>query len=149
MQLMSLYWQACRWSKERGTVARFYPVSWNARFPMRQQAAYGQQYFQDNYSVADIVLDRTEKPFTPKIPTGFILLGIEWWNGEPAALDKNYWYTPVWSHEFWFQYPSCHPIPLGGSDISWRRATPGQPWQCRFLRECHGETQNRQNMTGK
>lgn len=61
---------------------------------MRQQAAHGQQYFQDNYSAADIVLNQTEKLLTPKMHQASSYLGSNDGDRECAALDKNYWNTP-------------------------------------------------------
>lgn len=37
------------------------------------------------------------------------------------AFEKS---LPACSHQFWFQYPSCHSTPGGVSYISWRLATP-------------------------
>ena len=82
------YRQACRWSEEWGTVARFHPVRWNARSPMKQQAAHGQQYFQDNHHAADISQNRTEKLLTPKCHQASFYSGSNDGDRESASSKK-------------------------------------------------------------
>lgn len=125
MQLMSLYWQACRWSEERGTVARFYPVSWNARFRMRQQAAHGQQSLSRQlFSGRHSPKSDWEAVYTQNAlrhhPTRVRMMEIE----NVLPWTRIIGIHRVCSHGFWFMYPSCHSTPRGESDLSWHLATP-------------------------